>query len=50
MNDAMTEPLPADFPKTIAEWEAIIAAAPGEETPEAAAIRAAFDAQAMRKA
>jgi uncharacterized protein (DUF4415 family) len=33
----MSKPLPADFPKTVAEWEAIIAAAPGEETPEAAA-------------
>jgi alkanesulfonate monooxygenase SsuD/methylene tetrahydromethanopterin reductase-like flavin-dependent oxidoreductase (luciferase family) len=31
------QPMRADFPKTVAEWEAIIAAASGEETPEAAA-------------
>ena len=33
----MPKPLPADFPKTPDEWEKLIVAAPGAETPEAAA-------------
>ncbi|MDB5971940.1 MAG: hypothetical protein JWQ90_4390 [Hydrocarboniphaga sp.] len=30
---ATSKRLPADFPKTPAEWEALIAAAPGEDRP-----------------
>lgn len=36
-SDAMSKPLPADFPKTPAEWEALMARAPGVDrapTPE----------------
>ena len=33
----MPNSLPANFPQTPEEWEKLIAAAPGEETPEAAA-------------
>lgn len=29
----MSRKLPADFPKTAAEWEAVIAAAPGADRP-----------------
>ncbi|MDR0779341.1 MAG: BrnA antitoxin family protein [Pseudomonadales bacterium] len=37
-----TEKLPANFPKTPEEWEALIAAAPGVDTPQA---QAAVDTQ-----
>ena len=33
----MSKPLPADFPKTRDEWERLVAAAPGAQTPEGAA-------------
>jgi uncharacterized protein (DUF4415 family) len=39
----MSKKLPADFPKTAADWEAVIAAAPGEDRPLTPKEKAQFD-------
>jgi len=39
----MSKKLPADFPKTAADWEAVIASAPGEDRPLTPQEEAAWD-------